>query len=119
MSKKIKLFVYTNLFSILTVYSVLISETVKATGWNMGPPPVGAPVSFDDSLLRGINWILGFTAAVATLALIWGGMQYMTSAGDTSKAETGKKTISYAIIGLVVAGLAYAIVNVVVTKILV
>ncbi|MCK5475611.1 MAG: hypothetical protein KAI71_03465 [Candidatus Pacebacteria bacterium] len=119
MSKKIKLFMYTNLFSILTVCSAFASKTVKASGWNMGPPPVGAPVDFDDSLLRGINWILGFTAAVATLALIWGGMQYMTSAGDTSKAETGKKTISYAVIGLIVAGLAYAIVNIVVTKILV
>ena len=55
---------------------------------------------------------------IAVLMLIWGGINYLTYAGDEDKARTGKKTISYAIIGLVVAGIAYAIVDVIITVIL-
>ncbi|MBW6440666.1 pilin [Patescibacteria group bacterium] len=118
MLKKTKLFLYTNIFSVLTTLSLFISEKVKAEGWNMPPPPVGAPASFDNTLIKITNWILGFTSAIAVLALIGGGIVYMTSAGDEGKAETGKKTVSYGVIGLVIAGLAYAIVNVIVTKII-
>ena len=87
-------------------------------GYNIGTAPDDAPTDFDDALLKIINWILGFAASIATLALVWGGFQYMTSVGDESKAENGKKTISYGLIGLAVAGIAFAIVNVIVTTIL-
>ena len=40
----------------------------------------------------------------------------MTSSGDTGKVEKGKKTVIYALIGLVVCALAYAIVNWVIKK---
>ena len=87
-------------------------------GYNVGTAPDDAPTDFDDALLKIINWILGFAASIATLALVWGGFQYMTSAGDESRAENGKKTISYGLIGLAVAGIAFAIVNVIVATIL-
>ncbi|MCK5475610.1 MAG: hypothetical protein KAI71_03460 [Candidatus Pacebacteria bacterium] len=87
-------------------------------GYNIGTAPDDAPTDFDDALLKIINWVLGFAASIATLALVWGGFQYMTSAGDESKAENGKKTISYGLIGLFIAGIAFAIVNVIVATIL-
>lgn len=62
-----------------------------------------------------INIALGFVGLVAAGFLIYGGAMYITSAGDDSKAEKAKKTILYAIIGLVVIGLAAAIVNFVIT----
>ena len=43
--------------------------------------------------------------------LIWGGILYTTSAGDSNKVTTAKNTIMYAVIGLVIAIFAYAIVN--------
>ena len=61
-----------------------------------------------------IIWILGFIGILGILFLVYGGIMYVTSAGDESKAEEGKKTITYAIIGLFVTASAYAIVKTVV-----
>jgi len=58
-----------------------------------------------------INVLLGLIGVVAVIMLIYGGFRYVLSAGD-EKATTGaKNTILFAIIGIVVAVLAFAIVN--------
>ena len=49
--------------------------------------------------------------------LVWGGIKYTTSAGDTNKVASAKNTIIYAIIGLIVSIMAYAIVNFVIEKV--
>ena len=46
--------------------------------------------------------------------LIWGGIRYVVSGGDAKKVTDAKNTVLYAIIGLIVAFLAFAIVNFVV-----
>ncbi|MEA1937196.1 MAG: pilin [Patescibacteria group bacterium] len=88
-------------------------------GFYMPTPPAGTPGNFAQSIVNLTNWILGFVTMIAVLMIIWGGIGYLTSAGDEDKARTGKKTLTYALIGLVVAGIAYALVNVVVSIILV
>ena len=90
----------------------------EARTWGTIPQPDNVPGDFEQSIKNTTDWILGFVAMIAVLMLIWGGINYLTSAGDEDKAKTGKKTISYAIIGLVIAGIAYAIVNVIITVIL-
>ena len=64
-----------------------------------------------------VNTLLGFVSVIALIFFIWGGFQYITSAGDEQKAEGAKKTLIYATIGLVVIGLAAVIVNFIVTTI--
>lgn len=54
------------------------------------------------------------TIAAGTLAvffLIWGGIQYITSQGDSGRIEQAKKIITNSIIGLVLAILAGTIVG--------
>lgn len=58
-----------------------------------------------------INVIIGFVGLVAVVVIILGGISYTTSAGDPGKVKKAKDTILYGIIGLVVAVLAFAIVN--------
>ena len=58
-----------------------------------------------------INVIIGVIGFVAVAFIIFGGVQYTTSAGDPGKVKKAKDTILYGIIGLVVSMLAYAIVN--------
>ena len=58
-----------------------------------------------------INIGLALVGIIAAVFLIIGGVRYITSQGDEGQAETAKKTILYAIIGLLVIGLAAAIVN--------
>jgi type IV secretory pathway VirB2 component (pilin) len=65
-----------------------------------------------------INVIIGVIGFVAVVVIILGGVQYTTSAGDPGKVKKAKDTILYGIIGLVVALLAYAIVNFVLSSLL-
>ncbi len=58
-----------------------------------------------------INVVIGIIGFVAVMVIILGGVQYTTSAGDSGKVKKAKDTIMYGIIGLVVALMAYSIVN--------
>ena len=58
-----------------------------------------------------INVVLGVLGVVAVIVIIVGGFTYMTSNGDPAKTTKGRNIILYGIIGLVVALLAFAIVN--------
>lgn len=58
-----------------------------------------------------INVALGVIGLVAVVMIIMGGLSYTTSAGDAAKVKKAKDTIMYGVIGLVVALLAFAIVN--------
>ena len=96
----------------------LFINNAFADGWEMGTPPDNVPKSFDNAVLNLTNWILGFVAMIAVLAIVWGGVMYIASAGDETKATTGKRVVTYALIGLVIAGIAYALVDVIVTIVL-
>ena len=55
--------------------------------------------------------VIGVAGFVAVIFIIVGGVNYMTSAGDTNKITKAKQTILYALIGLIICALAFAIVN--------
>jgi len=57
------------------------------------------------------NTALFIIGALSVLMLIYGGIRYTISMGDSKNVEAAKNTIMYAIIGIVVALLAGAIVN--------
>lgn len=54
--------------------------------------------------------ILYIVGVIAVIMLIWGGLRYVLSGGDAKKVTDAKNTVLYAIIGLIVSFLAYAIV---------
>lgn len=72
-------------------------------------------VNFMDVVTRIANFIITFIAILGIIFLVYGGLMYVTSAGDESRAEDGKKTITYALIGLLLAGMAYAIESLILT----
>ena len=61
------------------------------------------------------NTILYIVGIVAVIMLIIGGIKYVISGGDSKKVTDAKNTVLYAIIGLVIAFLAFAIVNFVIS----
>lgn len=104
---------------ILIATALSLAPTVtQAVGWVAPTAPASAPQSFDNVIINATNWILGFVGVIAVLMIIWGGFQYLTSAGSQDQARSGKDTIKYALMGLVIAGIAYALVNVIITTIL-
>lgn len=58
-----------------------------------------------------VNFILYASGSVAVVLLVIGGIRYVTSLGDQERLEGAKKTIKYAIAGLLVVILAYALVT--------
>lgn len=58
-----------------------------------------------------INVIVGVIGVIAVAVIVIGGILYVTSAGDAAKAKKAMHAIMYAIVGLVIAILAFAIVN--------
>ncbi len=66
----------------------------------------------DNGVFRQVtNTILYFVGIIAVIMLIWGGIRYVVSGGDAKKVTDAKNTILYAIIGLIISFLAYAIVQ--------
>lgn len=58
-----------------------------------------------------VNTLLFLLGAIAVVMLILGGIKYTTSNGDANQIKSAKDTILYAVIGIIVALMAYAIVN--------
>ncbi len=63
-----------------------------------------------------ISLLLTALGIIAVIMIIIGGVRYTTSQGDSSGLKSAKDTIIYAVVGLVVAMLSYAIVNFVVGR---
>lgn len=69
-------------------------------------------------IINILNAIIAVAGLVAVIFIIIGGFNYMTSAGDSGKTKKAKDTILYAVIGLVICVLAFAIVNFVIGNII-
>jgi len=101
------------------VFAAEVSATGTSTGWGTQPTgttqPEGVPDDLTTTVMSITNWVLGFIALIATLVIIYGGVLYLTSAGSEDAISRAKKTIVFGIVGLVVCGMAYAMVLVVPT----
>lgn len=64
---------------------------------------------------RVTNTIIYIVGVIAVIMLLIGGIKYVISGGDSKKVTDAKNTILYAIIGLVIAFLSFAIVNFVIS----
>lgn len=58
-----------------------------------------------------VNTLLYVLGAVAVIVIIIAAFMYVTSGGDSNRTKVAKDTILYAVIGLIVALMAFAIVN--------
>lgn len=57
------------------------------------------------------NTLLFIVGALAVIMIIFGGIRYATSGGNSSSVTAAKNTVLYAIVGLIIAFLAFAAVN--------
>jgi len=80
---------------------------------NPAPGKLVDDVDFDDLVKRAINWGLYAAGSIAVIFLIVGGFQYVASRGNEEQMEKAKKTITAAIIGIVIIVMAFAIVSIV------
>ena len=64
-----------------------------------------------------VNIMFFIVGVMAVIMIIWGGIRYVLSAGNSATLTSAKNTIMYAVIGLIVAILAYTIVNFVINTV--
>ena len=78
-----------------------------------GVPTGGLQTDGTSAIHLALN--LAFLAAIILtfLLLLWGGFQWITSAGDKSKIQAARKRIYFAVIGLVVVFLSIFIISVI------
>ena len=76
----------------------------------------GGGNNLEDSVIGIVNVVIGVLGIICVIMMIVGGINYMTSNGDSSKVKKGKDTIFYGIIGLIICILAVVIVNFVINN---
>ena len=95
------------------INSSLLSDFMMATTTTV---TIINPIQTDDFMtLVGnfLQWLLGIAGAVALLAIIYGGILYITSAGDQQKMEQGKKIVTWTLFGLMIILVSFSIIKVV------
>ena len=69
--------------------------------------------SLTDVLNDLTKWILTFGLALCVILMIWGGLNYVASTGDEERISKAKKTIHYALYGIAIIGLSFAMIKVI------
>jgi amino acid transporter len=81
-----------------------IAKAAPLTTVNPGSKTLGDVAG---AILGNVLAILG---GIAMIFVIYGGILYMTSQGDPAKVEKAKKTLMWAVIGIILIALSYGIV---------
>ncbi|MGB2790963.1 MAG: pilin [Candidatus Moraniibacteriota bacterium] len=83
-----------------------LKEIATVLGWNATAPlpsEVSNARSAADILLSVLNFLLGIVGTLSIIMLVIGGGMFLTAAGSQDRITTGKKIVTYALLGVVVA----------------
>ncbi len=92
--------------------SAVLAQTALAQAPAGIKPNLSSPTSgtsLGEILARVIDALLLFAGAVAVLFLIIGGFRYVVSTGNPDQVDAARKTILYAILGLVIIFIAFVL----------
>lgn len=78
---------------------------------NAGPLFGMGDVDFKQALINFINFALGLIGLISLIMVLVGGFRWLISMGEEEKIAVAKRTISGALIGLVLVLLSWAIVG--------
>lgn len=100
----------------LTVAAVALPlvATAQITNREWGTTFGMNTADLESTVIKIIQWVLGFLGLIAVIMILIGGFYWMTAGGNEEKVASAKKIISAAVIGLIVVLLAWAIVTFVV-----
>jgi len=103
LKKVVSLFTLIGLMLPLTVFAQVNIGTYGST-FGLGTADLAS------SVIKIVQWILGFLGLIAVIMILYGGFIWMTAGGNEEKVASAKKIITAAVIGLIVVLLAWAIV---------
>lgn len=77
----------------------------------------GKSIDGKDGLIKTVvNILLWAVGILSVIMIIFSGFRYITSSGDASKTKSAQNTLIYSVVGLIVAIMAWAIVNMVINR---
>ena len=85
------------------------SSSGSDSGGSSGPAHKSDDLISDTNKI--INVVLGVLGVVAVAVVIYGGFLFLTAQGDPGKIKKGKDSITWGIIGLIIALLSWSIIN--------
>jgi len=121
---------------VLAMLAVLVGAPISANAID-APPGSGGVSAFEDveNLAQGgivstdtgisglaelfnriqnvLGWVFAFALIIGVAMLIVGGIMYMIAGGNEDRAGAGIKMVIFAVVGIVIAGLAWSIVAIV------
>lgn len=113
-------FIVLGLSSLLLVVFAALGGTAGAQLINPGDAPsnvaaaTGGEGSIRALVLRIVDFFLLFLGLIAVIMIIYGGILYITAAGNQEQVDKAKKIIMYAIVGIVIVLVSFALVNTVI-----
>lgn len=101
---------------------ILAAATVNPAEGQGGSVALPMPLGkvYDPQQLIGmiIRGALGLAGAVALVMFVYGGIVWLTAAGNQDRASEAKKTLTWAAIGLIAIFSSYAIANFIINTVL-
>lgn len=112
MSKKLRIFTIILPIVVASIFSSPVFATVQ-DGVNAAQGSQQPSVLFGNTGVFSeiTNVLLFVIGAVAVIMIVIGGLRYVISGGDAKQVQAAKNTILYALVGVIIAILAYAVVN--------
>jgi len=110
--------IFACLLTVALAVSAFMAEPTFATSLidaSDNPSAISAATNSEGSIKELVqtllNFALGFLGFVATLMVIYGGVLYVTSAGNDESVGKAKKILLYAILGIIIILLSFALIN--------
>ncbi len=116
-SKTLKqvLIVFGLMIGALSLMSIIPSAAAAVISGGDQPTELSSITGGESSIrqlaLRIVNYFLTFLGLIAVIMVIYGGITYVIAGGEEEKIGEAKKIIMYALVGLVIILLSFALVN--------
>ncbi len=87
----------------LTLLPLLVLAQVPTQGI------ITSPTQIQDLVQRVLNFVAGIVLTIAIIMLLWSAIMYLTAGGSEDRVSSAKNYLIYAIIGIVIAVLAFSV----------
>lgn len=88
---------------------LLFAESIKIKATEVGLP-VSTP-TIGNALQNALGLITILVGLLSIVFIVLGGLQIIGSAGDPQRYKHGRETVTYAVVGVIISIVAYAVVN--------
>ncbi len=112
---KSKLICIKILFLISGIFIFFTINMVQASSGGTGiTNPLTGVNTIPELVAKVLSAVIGLIGILAVASFVYGGILYLTSAGNEEQSNKAKKVLGYSVMGLIVSILSYVIVNTVI-----